>query len=329
MSRPAMITYEQIAAAADMALGQGLQPTMRLIRERIGNVGSMGTVARLLQQWRASKAQVAAPALSLPVELQRAIVTFTEQHVAAAQARLEASLDEQQKENADLAEENERLCEHVERQRIDLELKTVELVAAEARTRQLGADLAQARAECEREQQRAQQARIELAREQLRLEWLPRMESELAELRAAVASERTSKVTAEQSAAVLAVQRDDLANRLDEARAHAAQEQAKLAQLQARLDMLTGELADARVAVAEAVARQGPPPAMAVSEGHPIHNTAGDDATSSDANPHADTTMSSEASTPLSAAVASPERSAKSSNRRDAKVDAHSLKDGA
>lgn len=301
---------------------------MRLIRERIGNVGSMGTVARLLQRWRSNKQQITAPVLSLPMELQRAIVTFTEQHVSAAQARLEASLDEQQKENADLAEENERLCEHVEDQRIDLQLKTAELLAAEGRTRQLGVDLAHARAECELEQQRAEQARIELAREQLRLEWLPRMESELADLRMTVTGERTAKVAAEQKAAVLAAQRDDLASRLDEVRTHVAQEEAKLAQLQTRLDALTGELADARVAIAEAAATRGPAPTAAIMapKSRPGINADQDGPTMS-----GEITIQSDAamdgvSGPVMAPVTRSDRSAKKDNHREAKVDARAQK---
>jgi len=53
MGREATISYEQVAAAADTMKAAGSKPTSRAIRERIGNIGSMGTINRHLQAWRA------------------------------------------------------------------------------------------------------------------------------------------------------------------------------------------------------------------------------------------------------------------------------------
>ena len=54
MGREATITYEQVAAAADAMKVAGGKPTSRGIRERLGNTGSMGTVNKLLQAWKAA-----------------------------------------------------------------------------------------------------------------------------------------------------------------------------------------------------------------------------------------------------------------------------------
>ncbi|MES2258948.1 MAG: DNA-binding protein [Pseudomonadota bacterium] len=54
------ITYEQVADVADALSGEGLVPTIRAVRERIGT-GSPNTVQRHLLDWRA--ARVPAPAL--------------------------------------------------------------------------------------------------------------------------------------------------------------------------------------------------------------------------------------------------------------------------
>ena len=54
MGREATISYEQVAAAADAMKVAGGKPTTRGIRERLGNTGSMGTVNKLLQAWKAA-----------------------------------------------------------------------------------------------------------------------------------------------------------------------------------------------------------------------------------------------------------------------------------
>ncbi|WP_343878783.1 DNA-binding protein, partial [Cupriavidus pauculus] len=45
------ITFEQVAAAADALVGEGQQPTIRAIRERLGT-GSPNTVHKHLTAWR-------------------------------------------------------------------------------------------------------------------------------------------------------------------------------------------------------------------------------------------------------------------------------------
>lgn len=73
MGREATITYEQVAAAADAMKVAGSKPTSRAIRERLGNTGSMGTVNKLLQDWRAGQERRIGNALVLLATLQRAI----------------------------------------------------------------------------------------------------------------------------------------------------------------------------------------------------------------------------------------------------------------
>ena len=86
MGREATISYEQVAAAADTMKATGSKPTSRAIRERIGNIGSMGTINRHLQAWRAGQERQIASTLSLPAALQRSILDFMGQELAAARA---------------------------------------------------------------------------------------------------------------------------------------------------------------------------------------------------------------------------------------------------
>src|SRR5260370_13445777 len=98
MGREATITAEQVNAVADALKAEGVKPTARAVRERLGNTGSMGTVTRLLQQWRDAQQRQAASTLMLPPALQRAILEFMELELAAARATLEAELASQRQE---------------------------------------------------------------------------------------------------------------------------------------------------------------------------------------------------------------------------------------
>ena len=96
MGREATITAEQVNAAADGMKADGIKPTSRAIRERLGNTGSMGTINKLLQRWKSGQERQAATALTLPPMLQRAVLEFMDQELTAARAALEAELADQQ-----------------------------------------------------------------------------------------------------------------------------------------------------------------------------------------------------------------------------------------
>ncbi len=242
MGREATITAGQVNAVAEALKAEGVKPTARAVRERLGNTGSMGTVTRLLQQWRDAQERQTATSLMLPPALQRAILEFMELELTAARATLEAELASQRQEVAELGAENERQVEALEAQTGQLDALGIEKAAAEGRAAQLETDLAAARDEAARERAAAEAARTELAKAQLRLEAIPRLERDLAEVRAALEQERSARVAAEQAAAVLAAQKYDLGARLADAATHGERERE-------RADRLTGELADARVAV--------------------------------------------------------------------------------
>ncbi|HMW86471.1 MAG TPA: DNA-binding protein, partial [Nitrospira sp.] len=62
------ITFEQVAAAADALVGEGQQPTIRAVRERLGT-GSPNTVHKHLTAWREARPVAAASAPELPQAL--------------------------------------------------------------------------------------------------------------------------------------------------------------------------------------------------------------------------------------------------------------------
>ena len=255
MGREATITPEQVHAIADAIKAEGGKPTLRAVRERLGS-GSMGTVATLLQQWRSGQERQAATHLVLPPSLQRVILEFMAAELSAARAPLEAELAEQQQAAADLATENERQTGTIEGQAGALEALAAEKATAEGKAEQLATDLAGAKEEAIRERQAAEQARTELAKAMLRLEAMPRLEDDLAVIRAELARERQGRIEAEQLAAVLAAQKSDLAGRLADAKADIERVSQQLDKVQARAEQQAEALADARVAIQTYLARE-------------------------------------------------------------------------
>lgn len=221
MGREATITQDQVGAAVDAISAAGGRPTLRAVRERLG-AGSMGTVAKLLQQvqGRGGQQQIGAEPV-LPAALQRALLDFIAAETAAARAPLAAELAEQRQVGADLISENERLGDTIEDQANELAARVAEAAAARGRAAQLDADLAGVREDAACERQAAEAARTELALALARLEVLPRLQDDLAALRADLAREHQARIEAERQAAVLAAQLD-IARAAGQAHPHAA-----------------------------------------------------------------------------------------------------------
>lgn len=246
MGREATITNEQVSAVADALKAEGIAPTLRAVRERLGT-GSMGTINKLLQQWKAGQERQAAAAPNLPPALQRAVLDFMAAELAAARAPLESDLAEQQQAAADLSAENERQAATIEDLNAQLDQLAAEKATAEGRAEQLAADLAGTKDDAARERQAAEAARTELAKATLRLETMPRLEADLDAMRAELARERQGRIVAEQQAAVLTAQKTDLEGRLADAKKEAERAGELLIRSQTRADDLADRLADARI----------------------------------------------------------------------------------
>ncbi len=61
------ISYDQVAAAADALVGAGQKPSIRNVRESLGNTGSPNTVHRHLTEWRAAQPVAQGAAYELPL----------------------------------------------------------------------------------------------------------------------------------------------------------------------------------------------------------------------------------------------------------------------
>lgn len=254
MAREANITQEQVNAAADALRAAGTKPTVRAVRERLGT-GSNATVMRLLENWKAGQVRVAEAPVTLPAPLQRALVDYLTQAVAEQKQELGAELAEQKQLNADLGIENERQADDNEAVRAELEAMRSERDAMTGRVVQLDADLRRVSAEAEQERVAAEGVRTELAKAQLRLEALPRLEEDLAAARADLARERagraedhdrerSARAAAEQAAAVAVARLEGEAKARERLEADLAAASAREAAAADQVKELTHHLAE-------------------------------------------------------------------------------------
>lgn len=259
MGRESTVTFEQIAAVADGMKLENIKPTSRAVRERLGNTGSMGTINKLLGRWKAGQERQVSAALALPPALQRVLLEFMDNELTSARTTLEAELADQQQEAADLATENERQVVENDAQAEAIEALRAEVAEHKGRAGQLEADLSTARDEAARERGGAELARTELAKAQLRLEAMPRLEADLVAARASLDAERAARVAAEQSAAVLSARLESAERRATEEEGRTTKAEAATAQATVKAEALARDLTKvseaAREEAAEHVAR--------------------------------------------------------------------------
>lgn len=255
MGRDSSITFEQVAAVADAMKIDGIKPTSRAVRERLGNTGSMGTINKLLGRWKAGQERQVSAALVLPPALQRVLLEFMDHELTSARAALEAELADQQQEATDLATENERQVVENESQAEAIELLRAEVSKHQGRAGQLESDLVVARDEAARERSGAELARTELAKAQLRLEAMPRLEADLVAVRGVLDTERAARVAAEQAAAVLTAKLEAAERRAIEAAERTTKTEATAAQAAAKAETVARDLVAANTAVQAGQAR--------------------------------------------------------------------------
>jgi chromosome segregation ATPase len=211
------VTFEQIEAAADAIRGEGLQPTINAVRERLGT-GSPNTIHRHLTAWRSVRPQAVTVTTELPTSLTSAIATEIERAAASARAEIESKLVQAQTEAAELATVGEDL--EAERDELIEQVTglTTERDTLAGKAEQQAVDIKAQAERIEREQQAAESARVELARAQLKIESsvekLADQAAEVQRLRAALDTETKSRIVAEQQVAVLTAKLEAMRERV-------------------------------------------------------------------------------------------------------------------
>jgi len=245
------ITFEQVAAVADAIAARGDRPTLRGVRAELGS-GSMGTIQKHLAAWQGQRRQIVTSAATLPTEIQRVILSEIEREVDAARAELEAELAAIKGDRDTLADDNEAQAEQIEQQSARLDEIEATSQQQAGRIAQLEADLATAWQATERERGIAEQARQALAKAELRLEALPKVEAEVERLRAALDASQARATTAEQLAAVTAEKLAGVEARLADAQTREQQTAAKLAEVEKTAKAAAGQADEFRYRFMEA-----------------------------------------------------------------------------
>ena len=200
------ITFEQVSAAADALRGEGTNPTIKAVRERLGT-GSPNTIHEHLKKWREARPVAAVAAPELPASLASALAEEIARAASSARAEVQESLVQAQSELDELAAAGQL----IESERDDLFEQVTALTSERdtlaGRVAQLDAGLTAAQEAIEREQKAAEQARIELATANVRAEQQGKTEAaqlaELQKLRSEQEAMGKRAIAAEQEAAVL------------------------------------------------------------------------------------------------------------------------------
>jgi len=246
------VTFEQVEAVADAIRGEGLQPTINAVRERIGT-GSPNTIHRHLTVWRSARPQAVTVTTELPASLTSAIATEIERAAASARAEIESKLVQAQTEAVELANVGEAL--EAERDELieQVAALTTERDTLAGKAEQQAADIKAQAERIEREQQAAESARVELARAQLKIESsvekLADQAAEVKRLRTALDTETKSRIAAEQQAAVLTAKFEAMTDRATKAEAKAEQQEKQAQQTNQELNSSRNQIQAQQIAL--------------------------------------------------------------------------------
>jgi chromosome segregation ATPase len=248
MGRQALVTLDHVKAAVAALQAEGKAVSSRSVREKLGNVGSMGTINKLLQKSLNDKEQRPDSLRQLPPELQRSILGFADKQAEDARTQIAEELVGCRLEMADLATENERLCAVMEELRTHLAFTATEKASIEGQVAQLTSELATARKETVAERGSSEAVRIDLVKLQLRVEARAPLERELHETRLQCEAHRDACMRLEQANAVLDTQREALDRQVRDLRSELAEARANSARLSEKTEKISGVLEQERAA---------------------------------------------------------------------------------
>lgn len=200
------VLYEQVAAVADSMASEGIKPTMKNIRERLGT-GSAGTIQKHLNQWRDAHSTCTAVSTELPQSIIFAINKEIELAKSETRAELEDQLVVSKNEATDLAEAYETL--EAEREKMAEEIKSLssgnDMLTGKLEVQSAEIERLLGEVECGRNS--AGQARTEATQFRYKLETqserLLELTSAMEKLMAEKASESQARSAAERELAVI------------------------------------------------------------------------------------------------------------------------------
>lgn len=246
MAQQGKITQEDVNVLCARLRAQGKRPSTRLIRAEHG-AGSTGTIQAMLRVWEGSNPE-AATAVTLTTALQKTLQDNLGIEVSRAQQELREKLEVASETISDLVRENEQLADE-NAQLDDVNGKLLDSVAeAKGQLQQLQEDMAAAKAGEAQQRADADQLHIALARAQLQLEQVEKLEASHAVALQQLEQMRVRQVESERQASVSAAQRDAYAERVTE-------EKLRSEKLLGQVEALSQELGKAAARVEAAQGR--------------------------------------------------------------------------
>ncbi|WP_081651632.1 DNA-binding protein [Cupriavidus sp. WS] len=245
------VSYERVAAAADALLAEGQKPTLRAVLERLAT-GSMNTIHRHWSVWAAQHKPAPRKINEPNTRLLQALGTELSKAAEEAASEAEANLAQAMKELAVFSANGEAL--EAERDALAEQLLQVTKerdVLAGKGEEQL-AEMARLNQELERERNELAAVRRQLVQAELRVEAVPRLETDLSEVRALLAAEQAARVEADKTAATAVAVAERAAAVADAQRAAAvsaqSQAEARLATVEKREEQAHADLVAAHTA---------------------------------------------------------------------------------
>lgn len=244
------VSYQEVAAAADKLLGQGIEPSTRSVRDLLGT-GSMNTLQKHMLAWRSSRPVQQSTAYELPAELVNAFGKELARGAAMARSSIEADLAQAQGELGELVTIGEALENQVEQlTEANLGLTTERDQAIATAAERLN-EINRLDIDLKREQQAGEAARLEVATANLRASandaLLNERGEEIARMRKALEDANQRLNAADREGAVLKAKLDAADARATAAEKREQAGEEKISKLQEQLEQAGGQLSQARL----------------------------------------------------------------------------------
>lgn len=196
------VTFESTSAVADSIVATGDRPTLRSVRSILGT-GSLSTVSKHLTKWHDERRPATVHTIELPQSVQRVLLDEIARQIASASLENARELDEAKSARDALVDESQQFASELDGANKQISELETALATQAGVLEQLKADTAVA-AERERDSAgRAERFTRDLARAELRLEAVPRIEADLADARGQLETEWELRGVLEQKVARL------------------------------------------------------------------------------------------------------------------------------
>jgi len=207
-----LVSYDAVAATCEALTLEGVRPSVRAIIARLGG-GSPNVVLDFQRQWKAGRPVVKAVDILIDPRVNQIIAEQISKSIAEATMAAEAdrseaeeTLDTLSRAYKDVETRNVKLEE-------DLDLAISQVQTLQGQIEQLNTNVEQIKTDAVEavnkaeallvtERQSAENARVELAKAELRLEAVPRIEAEIEKVRAELDQERIKSANLHEQAAV-------------------------------------------------------------------------------------------------------------------------------